>query len=315
MKSLPRMLYGLAGLVLLAAYLLTGTYGLSPQNKQSYALALQMQDTADTLHFKNFHLADFPVAFYDGEQEYVFFENQIHTREPVYAMLVASIYEAGPGKYEVIVPILEDMGRVVEFASRMQFTADHVPGYDEKTHATVLWHEAFHAWQFTHFKENIEAPMQAVQDKEEIASDEYIRQEMDDQPQAKELFEQEIQLLLQAAGSQDPQIRRTLLKQYWDLRDSRHQLLSPQMRQLESFFEQVEGSAQYVESMIYLAFKGQDAYNSKYIQPAGQYHNGTAKYYNSGMLKCLLLDAICPGWQASYQWDQNLDALLRKALE
>jgi len=68
-----------------------------------------------------------------------------------------------------------------------------------------------------------------------------------------------------------------------------------------------------VESKLYLEIAGESEYNRKYLAGGGAYQNGADKYYRSGLLKCLLLDEIAPGWRQAFDCSRTLDDLLMGA--
>ena len=45
------------------------------------------------------------------------------------------------------------------------------------------------------------------------------------------------------------------------------------------------------------------------------YQNGSGKYYEMGMLKCMILDQIAPDWKESFCVTTDLDVLLAETLE
>ena len=99
----------LVGIVLLAGVIFTGTYGVSQKNIEVYERAMEMQSIADTIGWADFRIADYPIAVYDGENEYVFTRNKggydVNKRAVTMNFLVATAYPVDD-HFEVITPDL-----------------------------------------------------------------------------------------------------------------------------------------------------------------------------------------------------------------
>ncbi|MDR2957658.1 MAG: hypothetical protein LBU61_05710, partial [Coriobacteriales bacterium] len=96
------------GFVLLTGYLVTGSYGAGLENTTSYDLAISAQDNMDTLGFNHLSLTDYPVAFFRGEREYVFYDGEVVSRKPIVGSLAGTIYPVN-GHFEAFIPDYSDM--------------------------------------------------------------------------------------------------------------------------------------------------------------------------------------------------------------
>lgn len=176
-KYRGRIVYIVVGVILLTGSVLTKSRGLSDVDKAIYEMALGQQEWVDTLGFEGLRLADYPVAFFDGKKDYVVTAKEdgyaIETRKPVINTFAGTAYEVDD-HYEVIVPTVDKLSELVglvDSAGKMQKMTEgegSLKGaqtevstkeetYGEKEQATTIWHETFHAYQFTQAQEQIEA--------------------------------------------------------------------------------------------------------------------------------------------------------------
>lgn len=110
---------GAIGIVLTAGYFLTGTSTVSEQDQEIYQSALRQQAEVDKMKFDDFRLEDFPIAMYDGEWEYVFYEGEIKKREPVLETFAGTAYPVDD-HFEVIIPAMERMDSVLSLTGGVE---------------------------------------------------------------------------------------------------------------------------------------------------------------------------------------------------
>lgn len=292
----------LIGAVLVAGVIATGSSGISEDNIAVYERAVSLE-SKDSFGFSGFALSDYPVAFYDGDRNYVFeWENGEYTitkRAAVLNFIAATAYPV-EGHYEVLTPTVEKM------SSLLGLMGYEKSGYGTEEHISTLWHEAFHCRQLTNYKETIEG-ICAESDESLIA--EYA----DKNEAAVKLFKQKAQLLKNAVLSNDIDKIREYIVQYKKLDEERKALLSDEVNALEEYYTRIEGSACYVEARVYLQLKG--SIEADYIDAVGVYSGGSAKYYKHGMAMCMILDTIDPEWKNSYDFSVPLTDLIYAELE
>ncbi|MGL4738520.1 MAG: hypothetical protein ACRCW2_13800 [Cellulosilyticaceae bacterium] len=300
--------YGLVGVMLLVGTLATGTYGLSKRNRMIYTEVIALQDEITKLGFKQFELVDYPVSFYDGRKDYVMSGQEdslvVNERNAVLPVFAGTTYWVD-GTYNVIVPTIEKM------RSLYQVMASSLSDEEmDQEHVSVVWHEAFHAYQMTRYQRTLEQLLDdpTLEKSEDLQR--VIVEAVDRNEEVMQLHEKGMKALKEAASSQNiDQIRKAVLE-YKKWEDAKARKLPEEVRALEDYYERVEGTARYVEAYVYQLQHGQDAFERRYIQDVGSDMGGSAKYYTSGMLKCLILDRLDPEWKDDYQFDQSLTALL-----
>lgn len=140
---------GILGFGLLTAWLATGENGLSEENRQIYEQAIAMQEQIDTLGFRDFRLADYPVAMYDGKKDYVFNQGKIRERAPVMETFVGTAYPV-EDHFEVLIPTIEQFDKLLSLAGGVEGMVTG-SGYGPEEQEATIWHEAFHAYQLTYY--------------------------------------------------------------------------------------------------------------------------------------------------------------------
>lgn len=300
-KTIITILKVVSGMLLVAGYLLTGTYGLSPINQRLYQEALALQPVVDDLNFSEFRLSDYPVAIYDGKHDYVLDNGKdIVKRQPVLGALAATTYEVN-GHYEVFIPEFKTY-QMMEYG-----TADSESKNDvmESHFISMIWHEAFHAWQMTHYFPALK----------EWGTEELDIQEIDGNPAVKELYTNQYKLLKQAVLEEDTDIIKQLVREFLNIEAQRQQLLPEEVIGFENRTELLEGSAYYVESQVILATAGKERYHDYYISDMAEYREGRIKYYVSGMAKLPLLDKLGVAWKNEFNMSRSITDLLAESLE
>lgn len=331
-----RMLCLGIGAVLLAGTVLTGQYGLPKEDKEIYEMACAQQEYVDELGFRDFRLTDYPLAYYDGNYDYVLTGEgeslQIVRRRPVLNTFVGTAYPV-EDHYEIIVPTLEKFQSLFETLN----TAGQLGGlsggdsisfeesaYGEKEQVATIWHEAFHAWQSTFAEAEIAALLDGHNFEEEGFGEKLIVQEVDSRPEIKAIYEQELALLKQAAQLAAAESKNTeaevdtlrnIILQYRQLEEKRMGMLPEEVLILEEYYKRLEGSAYYVEGYIYQKLYSREAFAEQYLEGLDVYAGGSNKYYGIGMAYCRILDRIDPDWKSGYDFSGNLADLIYEALE
>ena len=292
----------LIGIVLVAGVIATGRYGLTEENIAIYEKAIALE-SKDNFGFEGFNLTDYPVAFYDGDNDYVMvWENggyEISERSPVINSIAATAYPVDE-HYEVLTPTVEKM------SSLLGLIGGGTYGIDE--HIATLWHEAFHCWQLTNYLDNIESISLVAVDESIIAEN------ADTNEQAVALFEQQAQLLQSAVETNDIDKIREYIVKYKELEQERKALLSDEVNALEDYYTRVEGTACYIEAQVHKTLLP-DCFETNYIQTISGYSGGSAKYYKTGMAMCMILDNISPEWKNGYDFSEPLINLIYEELE
>lgn len=301
--NLLNVILNITGPVLLAAVLATGTYGLPKEDKDIYNKAAAISSGSDNFGFKDFSLKNYPVAIYDGEYDYIITaENgteNIGKRKPVLNSVVATAYPVD-GHYEVLTPTVKKMSSVLGVLAAGE-------EYGERDHITTLWHESFHCWQLTNYYDNIIGICNNADEK-------LIAEQVDENTQAVSLFEEQSELLKQAASASDIDKIRDNIVKYNQLEQERNALLSDEIISLENYYETVEGSACYIEMLVY---NMQDPENTErdYIADISGYTGGTGKYYKTGMAQCIILDKLNNEWKNDYDFSRPFIDLINEELD
>ncbi|MGL6200345.1 MAG: hypothetical protein ACRC3H_15550 [Lachnospiraceae bacterium] len=307
--KLYRILYGALGLILLAGTILTGSYGLSAENKSIYEEAVDLQDQVDAIGFEGFRLADYKVRFFDGDVDYVISGNAIKKEDAALTTFVGTAYEVD-GEYQVILPTIERFSDMFKLLGSAESLAEGNVNFDEseygsKEHIATLWHEATHAYQLTKYEDEITG---VLKDNSGDIQD-IIVSSVDGNQNVVELYKKQMELLNKAYDAENLTEKQAYIADYLDLEHERRTLLSEEACAAEDYYEVAEGTARYIESQVYCFLEGNDAFEEAYTGQT-EYENGSGKYYTSGMMKCYLLDELDPDWKTSYDFSVNLTELL-----
>ena len=293
------------GIILVIGVIVTRQHGLSQANTKIYEQAVAMQATVDEIGYKDFKITDYPVAFYDGEQDYVLtWQNDtyhIEKRKAVMDSIVATAYPVD-GHYEVLSPTVEKMSSLLGLMS--VGSAE----YGEKEHISTLWHEAFHCYQLTNYLENIEV-ICPTGVKESI-----IAEVVDVNSQAVTLFEQQAELLEAAVKCDELDKVKAYIVKYRELEQLRNQLFSQEVLQLEAYYTRVEGTACYIEACVY-EMQLPESFWEHYVEGISEYAGGSGKYYKIGMAQCMILDKLNADWKNTFDFSENMMELIYRELE
>lgn len=250
--------------------------------------------------FEGFALTDYPVAFYDGDQDYVVAWEEdgysIKKRKAVINFIAATAFPV-EDHYEVLTPTIQKMSSLMGLMSAGGME------YGVEEHVATIWHEAFHCYQATHFSENMDGICPADTDEGLIAG------EVDANPQAAALFQKQAQLLEDAVKAEDVDRIRECIVKYRELDQERKQLLSKEVIALEDYYTRVEGTACYIEACIYRRLlPGQ--FDGRYLDSISEYGGGSVKYYRLGMAQCMILDKLNPGWKEGFDFSEPVMDLI-----
>lgn len=300
---MKKLMIILTGIALAAAVIATGTYGLTQKNIDIYNRAAAIDSSVTG--FEDFSMTDYPVAFYDGEYDYVLtWGNEgynIDKRAPVISFAVATAYPVD-GHYEVLAPTVEKLSSILGIMSMGE--AD----YGEEEQVATIWHEAFHCYQLSNYYDNIEKICSA--DVDESIISEYA----DTNAQAVQLFTEQAELLEKAVKSEDIDMLREYMVKYKQLDIQRKALLSENVNDLEEYYSIVEGTACYVESCVYKA-QLPDKFTESYIDNIGTYSGGSSKYYRAGMAQCMILDKLDAEWKNGLDFSEPLTDIIYRELK
>lgn len=295
-----------AGAALLTGYVVTGTYGLGMKEKNLYKESLAMQSAANSIGFQNFSLEDYPVAFYDGTNEYVLTgDGGVEKRAPILGVLAATAYPV-EDHMEIFVPSYKNLKSIAFLLVPDVSLSKEDTDIGDALMISTIWHEAFHAWQFTHYKENINNWSKEA---------DFDHSRIDDNSEIRYLYEKQLELLQLAVFEENETEIKDLVKKICDLEAKRKEMVTEGIYGIEMKTELTEGSAQYVESQIFRSLCGETIYHEIYLNRINRYREGRDKYYTLGMVKCLLLDKLDPSWKNEFTLSKSLTEMLEQAID
>lgn len=324
--KLWKITYAAIGLALAAASLATAEYGLSKINRNLYRDALSLDEKMQKSGFTDFSLKDINVRFYDGDCDYVAQTDAqnhitINKEKAILDVFAGTTVEAD-GQWQVLIPTYEQFSRLFDALGALdsyergmqeESFAFSKSDYSTSSHIASIWHEAFHAWQAANWPENMETLQNQAEsgsvETDGNAREEIIVNEVDSDKELSGLFTEEMQFLEKARQTDRLEEKKSLVSKALDIADRRRTKLSKAAEAMEYFLENYEGSARYVESAAYRELEGEPAWKETYLSEF-QYENGSGKYYDMGMLKCVLLDQLSEGWQKKFSEGIGLDQLL-----
>ena len=298
---MAKVLYGAVGILLAAACICTGEKKLSQTDRQIYEKACSLEQEMEMLGFSGFSVRDYRVRYYDGDCDYVIApsaDTYTVTREkPKLDTFAGTIVKVGK-EYQIVLPTYEKFKNffaALDTAGSLQQqkeageTVFALDSYSKETQATVIWHEAFHAWQ----QENgLDQAYALGQENREAIIKKYV----DKNSVQKKAFTEEMKYLQNAYESTDMEIKKKQIKKALELQKKREVALSDKVSAAEGFLQNLEGSARYVECAAYRKLAGDEVWKKQFLQ-AFSYADGSGKYYDMGMYKCMLLDQCLPARQ------------------
>ncbi len=298
-----RLLYLTFGLLLTAAVLLSSTSGFSRTDRQHYETAIAM----DSESFPGYHLKDYTVRYFDGDVDYVLKDGVLSKEKPVFRSLVATIEEVN-GELQVVVPTAERMKDTLSLLGMGQEGLETSIDHDALQVAT-LWHEGFHCYQLSHFEGAI--------NRESLPEDleTFIAQEIDAKEELISAFLEAENMLERAINAKELHQAKEFAAEFLSIYHKRRENLTEEARQMESLYEMMEGSAQYIESKIYRAQAGEEAYVEYYMPRESEYLYGISKYYQLGRKICLVLDKLEPDWSTDFDFSMSLSEVLEESIK
>lgn len=299
-----KIMYCLVGIILIVVLIFTSNKGLESKNYELYTKACDMQSDIERNVWKGISIKNYPVAIRKGDTEYVFYKYQVKKRKSILPVYACSIYPVN-NEINVLIPSFQELstiGEIMEGASdgsnilisELGFSKESI---SEKQYIAIMYHEAFHAYQFSNFKDNL---LKISNFKN--AGD--VTQRIDKSDTLKNLYIKEADILYKAVNEQDKNKLYSYVKQYINARAARvktlkNQLSSDEFNTLmsaEAYYELFEGTARYVELRTVETFNDKEVYQ-KYIDGLKDYNGNREKYYKSGMAMCLILDKIDSRWK------------------
>lgn len=341
--KLWQIFYIIAGIVLLSTVILTGEYGLSKQDISIYEMAVELDDK-NIIDFPDFYISKYPVRFYNGNNDYVVRGVEVKKEKAVLSTAAGTIWKTEDGEYQVLIPTFEKMSSLLGMMDAVFMAEDYdsiekegsrnekegvaadsaaqedgseqmekKETYTEQYHAAVIWHEAFHIWQTTRWEEDMEMLSGTAFTDEEDTRENIIVSEVDTDKSYVLSFTKEMKLLNKSLKSSTDEESLKYLKEALETERSMNSGLGEKALADISLLENGEGSAMYVESLIYRELTSQEEYEDHYLGEFN-YSNGSGKYYEMGMYKCLLLDRFYKGWKDKFSLKNTLTQLLSEAV-
>ncbi|MDE6312506.1 MAG: hypothetical protein K2M46_02630 [Lachnospiraceae bacterium] len=309
--------YVIIGVLLVIMVLATGSYGLSKENLSIYGQALELESQMAEKTFLDYRITQFPIAFFDGDYDYVITkekeELQVKKRKPVMQTFVGTAYWV-EDHYEILMPTIEKFSSMID----MLYSADNLSNisqeesaldettYGSKEQIATIYHEGFHAYQFSNYEEQISAQLKGHTFDDEHFGEALIVEKIDNDEEQTRLYHQELVLLKKMVNSDNIEEIKELLKEYLKKDEVRRQKLTEETLILENYYELVEGSAYYVESIAYEQVYDNEKLQNTYIEPMDVFSKGSHKYYNMGMAKCRILDKLDPEWKNQFDFSMGL---------
>lgn len=322
-----KVIYAAMGIFLAVGSIATASYGLSEINRNIYQDALALDETMQELGFDGFKLKTIKVRFYDGSNDYVVQADAegyitIKKEKPQLDVYAGTTVETD-GQWQALLPTYEQFSRLFDalealgsYEQGMQegSFAFSESDYGESSHVATIWHEAFHAWQSENWSKDVEALMEKAEVENEDSREDIIVKNVDSDRELVALFNEEMQLLMKAYQTEGVEEKKALVEKILEIAEKRKEKLSQAAEAMEYFLENFEGSARYVEGKAFRELEGESTWETVYLSEF-QYENGSGKYYDMGMMKCMLLDQLSDGWQKEFSPETGLDELLSTAID
>ena len=315
-KNIGMGIYLFIGLVLLFFTIRTSSFGLDPVDRKIYERAIALDARMDGFGFTNFSVQNYTVRISNGRTDKVVRDGEWHREKAAIDTLVATALKIGD-EYEVILPTYRDFSTFFDLLNGLAAAAkggEHfsVDGYSEEFHIATLFHESFHARQFSTMTAEGQKKMEHLMAAGENA-EQFVTEEIDSNPKHRQSLQNELKYLYTADRAKNRAELVTALEKALDEESTRRERLSDAAVSAERFYETVEGTARYVESKAYLALTDEERYHRAYLN-GDSYSGGSEKYYRIGMMKALLLDRLAPGWQKEFSLPDDLSERLRAAI-
>lgn len=317
MKSIVKILYIGMGVLLLVGIYATRSNGLSEHDKDIYISAIELDGNVDSIDFPGFSLKEYKIRIFDGSHDYVLTPNNTVKENPALNVLAGTALKVD-NEYQVLIPTYEQMSSLIQMIGTIggleeDSTSISRDSYTEVNHIATIWHEGFHVWQFNNWEYEILTLINNTETLEENSRESIIVEQIDSKPHLVYSITKELELLKLAYLEENIDKKLSYIKQALDEEFNRHTKLSSQAATQEWFCINLEGSARYVESMVFYHLVDQDSFEEVYISDVS-YEKGSGKYYQMGMLKCLLLEQLDLDWKENFSIKFNLNELLTDIL-
>ncbi|HHK5533616.1 TPA: peptide ABC transporter permease [Bacillus mobilis] len=176
---------------------------------------------------------------------------------------------------------------------------------DYESLSAILVHELFHCYQYLN--------------KESRFPNESLGFQYPITEENIELRNKERICLYNAVHCKSQAVKNNYIKQFIELREQRARFIKEEFITYECMVESIEGPAWYVEMNTYNAVCEKDEsetlrkYSGFILDAYEANYNIRKSCYSSGMLLCLLLDEIHPGWKMDFfNSDKSLYVFLKQ---
>lgn len=307
--KLFKIIYGAAGILILALCLFFGFRGLDQKEKELYQRAYELSGEVEESIWNGYSFKKYPVAVRKGEREYVLQGSDEYQRRAVLPIIAATAYKV-EGELNVFIPSkadLESLGEIVEGLAKGE-DALFISGFSlnrqslsDNKYIAVLYHEGFHAFQMDNYSRDLFKSM--PDDEEETRLLKIVSSiEMDNY--LKGLYDKEREIMFSIINAKDESTIKEEIKKFVDVRRERVQALTNKygksdidsLLKLEDYYEKVEGTARYTEIKVAEILEDDSLYQ-EYLNSLQESASGKEKYYRSGMGICLILDKLDTGWK------------------
>lgn len=316
MTYIWRGIYILIGIVLIVLGIFTGTYGLDQTDRDIYEMAMELDGSVGGFGFPGFSVKDYKIRISNGRTDYVMWNDECDKEPAAFDTLVATAQKIN-GEYQVILPSyrgVSDLIQSVETFATLSEGGGNLPAdsYSPIAHVAALWHEAFHAWQFTRFDDDMISFMEQSATSD-TSPESIVASKIDPSKEYMQSLENEVECLYSAYRAENREDVLVWLRQALAEETQRRDSLEDEAVAAELYLETVEGTARYVELLAYLELTDLGAWETAYLTER-DLSGGADKYYTTGMLKCLILDTLTPGWQDSFALPIDLSESLKDAI-
>ncbi|WDV44597.1 hypothetical protein PV797_13865 [Clostridiaceae bacterium M8S5] len=286
-------IYFIVGVLLVISCFVTSNKGLDKKNYELYKYSKEIESIVEEKVWKGLRISDYPVAIKAQDMEYVFYNEEIKKRKEILPVLAATAYRVD-GKMNVLVPSYDELGNVKEFVEGIGDESKMIKnsfGFSESNmtdeeYIAILYHEAFHAYQFTHFKKLEET---------EIKLDEALMIKIKQDEVLSKYTKEEGETLYNALTAKTSELCLINARRYIQIRNKRNKYLESNLtkeecKQLvnsEDFYELIEGTAYYVQLKVLEILADKENYDQA-IKDTKELGCSKHKYYESGMAMLLI---------------------------
>jgi hypothetical protein len=299
-----RIIYTSIGVLLIILLIFTNSMKLPERNKELYEKACDIQNNMQKKTWEELSVRNYPVAIRKENKEYVFYNGEVKKRKSVLPVYVCSIFPVN-NEINVLIPAFDEMneiGNIVEGLSdgnkllKSQFGFNN-NSISENNYISVLYHEAFHAYQFT----NYEVMINKMADFDNADK---VIEKLDNNDSFKNLYKKEGEILYLAINEKEKDKVVNYIGKYIAARNKRTEILKGKLSNqdfktlvtAENYYELIEGTAAYVQLKTDEELKDMGLYKQN-IDKLKEFSGKTQKYYKSGMAMCIILDKLDNSWK------------------